>query len=77
MVPRTEFSNMILFLVKEETKEIPANLTFQLLLQLFFLYLTYFKMQKLHQNPPKISFRIFLAFLNKVLCQQQKKNVLY
>lgn len=74
MVPRIQFPNMILFLVKEETKEIPANLTFQILLQLF-SYLTYFKMKKLHQNPPK--YPLELAFLSKILCQQQKKNSLY
>jgi len=50
MVPRIQFSNMIWFLDKEETEEIPTNLTFQLLLQLFFSYLMYVLIMKSHQN---------------------------
>lgn len=71
MISRIPFSNVILFLVKEETRntcKTYVSATASTLLFIFDIFLSY----EITAELTKISFTLFLEFSSKILCQQQK-----
>lgn len=71
MMSRIPFSNMILFSAKDETGNTCKTYilaTASTLLFIFDIFLSY----EITEELTKICFTVFLEFLSKILCQQQK-----